>query len=60
MAEEVAPTSLLRFGIFELDLRTGELRKSGKLVRLAPQPFRLLALLASKPGELVTREGRTC
>jgi predicted ATPase/DNA-binding winged helix-turn-helix (wHTH) protein/predicted negative regulator of RcsB-dependent stress response len=56
MAEEVGTASLLRFGVFELDLRTGELRKSGELVRLAPQPFRLLALLAGKPGQLVTHE----
>jgi TolB-like protein/DNA-binding winged helix-turn-helix (wHTH) protein len=56
MEQEVHSTPLLRFGVFELDLRTGELRKSGKLIRLAPQPFRLLALLASRPGQLVTRE----
>jgi len=56
MAQEAGTASLLRFGVFELDLRTGELRKSGKRVRLAPQPFRLLALLAGRPGQLVTRE----
>ena len=47
---------LLRFGAFELDLRTGELRKAGSLISLPPQPFKILALLASHPGELVTRE----
>ena len=46
----------LRFGIFELDLITGELHKAGLLVRLPPQPFKILALLASRPGQLVTRE----
>jgi DNA-binding winged helix-turn-helix (wHTH) protein/tetratricopeptide (TPR) repeat protein len=46
----------LRFGIFELDLQTGELRKSGVLLRLPPQPFKVLALLASRPSQLVTRE----
>ena len=56
MADEVLATPLLRFGVFEMDLRTGELRKSGKRVRLAPQPFKLLVMLARKPGELVTRE----
>ena len=56
MEDEGRTASLLRFGVFELDLRTGELRKSGKRVRLAPQPFQLLVLLASRPGELVTRE----
>jgi TolB-like protein/DNA-binding winged helix-turn-helix (wHTH) protein/Flp pilus assembly protein TadD len=47
---------LVRFGDFELDLRTGELRRDGRRVRLPHQPFKLLALLAAHPGELVTRE----
>jgi len=46
----------LRFGVFEVDLRTGELRKRGLKVRLQEQPFQLLAILLEKPGELVTRE----
>jgi DNA-binding winged helix-turn-helix (wHTH) protein len=46
----------LRFGAFEADLHTGELTKRGKQVRLQEQPFRLLAMLLEKPGELVTRE----
>ncbi len=46
----------LRFGVFELDLDTGELRKSGRAVRLRPQAAKLLAVLASRPGQLVTRE----
>ncbi len=46
----------LRFGPFELDLRSGEMRRAGVLVRLQPQPFKVLALLAVRPGELVTRE----
>lgn len=46
----------LRFGVFEMDLASGEIRKSGVLVRLPPQPFRLLALLAQHPGEVLTRE----
>jgi DNA-binding winged helix-turn-helix (wHTH) protein/Tol biopolymer transport system component len=48
--------SLLRFGVFELDLRTGELRKGGKLLNLPPQPFKILVLLATRPGQLVARE----
>ena len=48
--------SLLRFGVFELDLTTGELRKAGVLIHLPPQPFKILALLASRSGQLVTRE----
>jgi TolB-like protein/DNA-binding winged helix-turn-helix (wHTH) protein len=46
----------IRFGVFELDLGSGELRKSGVLIHLPPQPFKILALLASRAGQLVTRE----
>ena len=46
----------LRFGTFELDLDAGELRKSGRKVRLQEQPFRLLAALVERNGEVVTRE----
>jgi TolB-like protein/DNA-binding winged helix-turn-helix (wHTH) protein/Flp pilus assembly protein TadD len=46
----------LRFGAFEADRHTGELTKRGKHVRLQEQPFRLLAMLLERPGELVTRE----
>lgn len=45
-----------RFHDFELDRRTLELRQSGRKVKLAPQPARLLRLLASRPGELVSRD----
>jgi DNA-binding winged helix-turn-helix (wHTH) protein len=48
--------SVLRFGIFELDYRTGELRRGGVGVKLPPQPFKVLWLLASRPGEVVSRE----
>jgi len=51
-----ATQKLLRFGVFELNLDTAELRKSGTLVRLPPQPFKLLALLAAHAGQIVTRE----
>src|SRR5580693_1104306 len=46
----------LRFGVFELDLRSGELRKHGLRVRLQEQPFRLLEMLLERPGQVVTRE----
>jgi TolB-like protein/DNA-binding winged helix-turn-helix (wHTH) protein/Flp pilus assembly protein TadD len=46
----------LRFGVFELDLRAGELRKRGLRVRLQEQPFQVLATLLQHPGEVVTRE----
>ncbi len=48
--------SLLRFGVFELNLKTSELRKDGALIKLPPQPLKVLALLTSRPGDLVTRE----
>jgi DNA-binding winged helix-turn-helix (wHTH) protein len=47
---------LLRFGVFELNLDLEELRKSGALLKLPPQPFKLLALLASHSGQVVTRD----
>jgi DNA-binding winged helix-turn-helix (wHTH) protein/Tol biopolymer transport system component len=47
---------LVRFGSFEVDLTAGELRKEGRRVPLQDQPFKVLALLLSCPGELVTRE----
>lgn len=48
--------TVIRFGPYALDARSGELRRDGEVVPLAPQPFRLLYALASRPGELVTRE----
>jgi DNA-binding winged helix-turn-helix (wHTH) protein len=56
MQGDESPAERLRFGVFEADLRTGELTKSGKRLTLQDQPFQLLALLLEKPGELVTRE----
>ena len=47
---------LLRFGVFELNLATEELRKSGMLIKLSPQPFKLLTLLASRSGQVVSRD----
>jgi len=46
----------LRFGPFEADLRTGELRRDGSRIPLQDKPFQLLAALLRRPGELVTRE----
>jgi DNA-binding winged helix-turn-helix (wHTH) protein/Tfp pilus assembly protein PilF len=46
----------VRFGGFELDVGTGELRSQGRVERLAPQPTAILSLLVRRPGELVTRE----
>ena len=47
---------IIRFGVFELDRSTGELRKSGSKIRLQEQPLRLLSLLVERPGGVVTRE----
>jgi TolB-like protein/DNA-binding winged helix-turn-helix (wHTH) protein/Tfp pilus assembly protein PilF len=46
----------LRFGVFEVDLRAGELRKQGVRLRLQEQPFQVLAILLERPGDTVTRE----
>lgn len=54
--EPVSESSRIRFGDFELDLRTGELRKAGIRVHLPPQPLAVLTQLASRAGEVVTRE----
>lgn len=54
--EMSATHRLLKFGVFELNLDTQELRKFGTLTKLRPQPFRLLVLLASHAGQVVTRE----
>jgi DNA-binding winged helix-turn-helix (wHTH) protein len=56
VATDLVKPSILRFGIFELDYRTGELRRAGAAVKLPPQPFKVLWLLASRPGEVVSRE----
>lgn len=54
MAQD-SPTKLYRFGAFEADKRTGELRKQGRRLALQGQPLQVLLLLLSRPGELVTR-----
>jgi TolB-like protein/DNA-binding winged helix-turn-helix (wHTH) protein/Flp pilus assembly protein TadD len=56
MQEDLHIRSRFRFGVFELDLRAGELRKHGLRVRLQEQPFQLLAILLEHSGEVVTRE----
>ncbi len=51
MDEAAKSPRTLRFGAYELDLRAGELRKSGLRIRLQEQPFRVLATLVERPGE---------
>jgi TolB-like protein/Tfp pilus assembly protein PilF len=50
------PSSVKRFGTFEVDLRARELRKGGIRIRLQDQPFEILALMLEHPGEVVTRD----
>src|ERR1700739_1339093 len=51
-----AVNGVIRFGIFEVDVRAGQLRRNGLKVRLQEQPFQVLAMLLERPGEVVTRE----
>ena len=55
MPDEAGPASL-RFGRFEFDRRTGELRRDGRPVRLQEQPRQVLLALLDTPGDVVTRE----
>lgn len=56
MAAPQLPAVRIRFGVYEADLRAGELRRNGTKVRLQDLPFRALTLLLSRPGEVITRE----
>src|SRR5580698_5888116 len=49
-------TRTIRFGAFEADLHSGEVRKSGNRIKLQDQPFKVLQILLERPGNLVTRE----
>jgi TolB-like protein/DNA-binding winged helix-turn-helix (wHTH) protein/Tfp pilus assembly protein PilF len=51
-----SPRRIARFGVFELDLNTAELRKHGHKIRIHGQPIQILTLLTARAGELVTRE----
>jgi DNA-binding winged helix-turn-helix (wHTH) protein len=52
----MTPPGTLRFGSFELHATSGELRQNGDLVKLAPQPSKVLALMVARAGEIVTRD----
>jgi len=57
MASSRSPGSpVVCFGVYEADLRSGELRKQGQRIRLPEQPFQVLAILLEHPGEVVPRE----
>ena len=47
---------IVRFGLFELDLKAGQLSRNGTKLRLPQQPLQLLAVLLERPGEIVTRD----
>jgi TolB-like protein/DNA-binding winged helix-turn-helix (wHTH) protein/Flp pilus assembly protein TadD len=54
--EPLRQTSVVRFGTYEIDLHSGDLRKAGVRIRVQQQPLRLLEVLLERPGEVVTRE----
>lgn len=56
MTERLPAAGVMRFGDFELDVEAEELHRGGKRVKLQPQPFKLLTLLASHAGRPVGRE----
>jgi TolB-like protein/DNA-binding winged helix-turn-helix (wHTH) protein/Tfp pilus assembly protein PilF len=56
MDQFVGSSKMIRCGAFEIDLRAFELRKHGLRLKLAEQPFQILALLLERPGQVVTRE----
>jgi cholera toxin transcriptional activator len=53
---ETKPARRYRFGVFEADSTTGELRRKGVRIKLHAQPFQVLVMLLERPGELLTRE----
>jgi DNA-binding winged helix-turn-helix (wHTH) protein len=56
MVEVNRSPRIVRFGMFDADLKTGELRKNGLRVPLQGQPFQVIAILLEHAGDLVTRE----
>ena len=56
MKESGTSPGIIRFGVFEADLRSGELRKQGIRIKLQEQPFQILILLLTAAGDVVTRE----
>jgi TolB-like protein/Flp pilus assembly protein TadD len=56
MTESASGPRVVRFGVFEVDVRLGELRRQGLKIRLQEQPLQVLALLLAQPGQLVTRD----
>ena len=56
LKSDLRPAQRYRFGVFEADAATGELRRQGMRVKLNAQPFQVLLMLLERPGQLVTRD----
>jgi DNA-binding winged helix-turn-helix (wHTH) protein/Tol biopolymer transport system component len=56
VTQQSGPKGLVQFGMFELNMQTGELRKSGVRIRLQGKPFQILQALLERPGEVVSRD----
>jgi len=53
---DTLPATRYRFGVFEADSATGELRRKGVRIKLHSQPFQILCMMLARPGEMLTRE----
>ena len=56
MSRPAQSSGILRFDVYELHLRAGELYRNGRKIKLQEQPFQILAMLLEQPGQVVTRE----
>src|SRR5215470_16456298 len=56
LSDAAKRNGFIRFATFDLDPRSGELRKSGVRLKLSGQPFQVLTILVERPGEVVTRD----
>jgi DNA-binding winged helix-turn-helix (wHTH) protein len=56
MKEQRPLASPIRFGVYEVDLVSQELRKNGLKIKLSGQPFQVMTILLERPGQVVTRE----
>lgn len=54
--KEPAPPRVISFGVYQCNIDAGELRKNGIRLKISDQPFRLLAILLERPGEMFTRQ----
>jgi DNA-binding winged helix-turn-helix (wHTH) protein len=56
LAIQAKSSEIVHFGAFELDCRNGELRRDGVSLKLQPQPAKVLSVLVTRAGEVVTRQ----